>query len=75
MRVGKDKTKPKEAIFKVSKKAKEHKDHQDCSSCEYDHELTHFSKKLKHGSRKYKGNHPSNSLTVEELDIFHPSSY
>ena len=36
MRVGKDKTEPKEEAFKVSRKVKKHKDHQECFSYEYD---------------------------------------
>lgn len=34
MRIGREKSEPKEAMFKVSKKAKDHKDHQDWSSYE-----------------------------------------
>ena len=56
MRVGKEKTKPKEASFKVFRKVKEYDDHQKCSNYESNPELTHFTTKLKYGSKKYKGN-------------------
>jgi len=58
MRVGIEKSKPKEAKFKVSRKRKEHKDYQDCSSYEFDQELAQLARKLKPGLGKYKGNFP-----------------
>lgn len=75
MRIGKEKTEPKEATFKVSKKAREHKYHQDCSRCGSNQELAHFSRRLKHGSGKYKGKLPFKCFDCgKESNIFHPSS-
>ena len=62
MRVGREKYKPKEETFKVSKKAKEHKDHQVYSNSKSDQEFSQLARKLKHGSRKYKGNFPFKCL-------------
>lgn len=70
MRVGREKSEPKEALFKVFKKAKEQKDHQDNSSCESDHELAQFYRKLKCFSRKYKGKFPFKWFEYERVRRF-----
>lgn len=58
MRVGMDKSKLKEAKFRVSNKGKEHKVHQDCSNSESDQDLAQLATKLERGSGKYKGKFP-----------------
>ncbi len=58
MRVGIEKSEPKEAMLKVSRKGKEHKDHQDCPNCDSDQELTQLARTLKCGLGKYKGKFP-----------------
>jgi len=58
MIVGGENYEPKEAAFKVSKKAKEHKDHQGYCNYGSDQELVPFSRKMKRGLGKYKGKFP-----------------
>ena len=58
MRVGREKSEPKEVTFKVCKKAEENKYPQYCSSCESDQGLAQLARKMKHDSGKYKGKFP-----------------
>lgn len=58
MRVGMEKSEPKEAASRVSSKGKEHNVHQGYSSSESDQEMDQLARKLKRGSGKYKGKFP-----------------
>lgn len=70
MRVGMEKSEPKEAPFRVSNKGKEHKVHQDYSSSEFDQDLAQLAKKMKRGSGKYKGKFPSKCFDCGRVGHF-----
>lgn len=73
MRVGIERSEPKEVAFKVSKKDKEHKDHQDWSIYEYDQKLAQLARKLKFGSGKYKGKFPFKCFDCGRIGNFYSS--